>query len=114
MTRDLLKRNGYKVIEAPNGEEALSLAALHAGKIDLMLSDVIMPRLGGRELARSPERVAIMETKVIFMSGYSSDVPGFNTERWNPASSISKSHSRWIPSCKRSAVFWMANSIKLS
>ncbi len=71
MARNLLTRAGYRVIEAANGEEALTVAAAHQGIIELMLSDVIMPRLGGRGLAR---QLALRrpDTKVIFMSGYAS------------------------------------------
>jgi len=72
LTHAVLTKNGYRVLEAVNGEDALRVATQHIEPIPLMLSDVIMPRLGGRELAR---RLATShpETKVIFMSGYASD-----------------------------------------
>lgn len=65
----VLRRQGYAVVEAPNGEEALRVAAAHEGPIDLLLTDVIMPRMGGRELAeRLLERHPGIA--VVFMSGY--------------------------------------------
>jgi PAS domain S-box-containing protein len=72
LARNILSSYGYKVLEAVNGEDALKIAAAHSGRIDLMITDVVMPKLGGRDLAR--KLVAMRpETKVIFMSGYDSD-----------------------------------------
>jgi DNA-binding NtrC family response regulator len=64
--------NGYKVLQAANGLEALPICEQHAEPIHLMLTDVVMPQMGGRELA---EQVAKMrpEMKVLFMSGYTDD-----------------------------------------
>jgi PAS domain S-box-containing protein len=70
--REMLDTLGYRTIVASNGAEALELASAHAGRVDLLLSDVVMPRLGGRELAaRLRERRP--ELPVIFMSGYTAD-----------------------------------------
>lgn len=68
----ILRKRGYNVLEAKNGSEALELARAHRGSIDLLLTDVIMPILGGRELS---ERLAELrpQTKVLFMSGYTDD-----------------------------------------
>ena len=68
----LLHRNGYKVIEAHNAEEALKIIASNKGRIDLLLTDLILPRLSGRELA---ERIMEQrpEIKCLFMSGYTDD-----------------------------------------
>src|SRR5262249_14745388 len=72
LARSILSSYGYKVLEAVNGEDALQKASAHSGRIDLMITDVVMPKLGGRELAR--KLVAMRpEMKVIFMSGYDSD-----------------------------------------
>jgi CheY-like chemotaxis protein len=72
MTREILEENGYHVLEAPHGREALLIAVRHDGPIHLMLSDVVMPAMSGRELA---EQLAILrsETKVLYMSGYTDD-----------------------------------------
>jgi two-component system cell cycle sensor histidine kinase/response regulator CckA len=69
VARRILKSSGYTVLEARNGKEALHIYEQHPGPIHLMLTDLVMPDLNGRELAnqlasRHPEM------KVIFMSGY--------------------------------------------
>jgi len=51
VTRQVLERYGYAVLEAPNGDTALRLAAGHHGPIHLLLTDVVMPGLSGRQLA---------------------------------------------------------------
>jgi two-component system cell cycle sensor histidine kinase/response regulator CckA len=66
---DSLRRRGYHVLEAADGNEALEVAAAHHGPIHLLITDVIMPRLGGLELAArlARERPA---TRVLYTSGY--------------------------------------------
>ncbi len=68
----VLRSCGYAVLEAANGREALATCAAHPGAIHLLLTDVVMPHLSGRELA---ERLAVArpDTKVLFMSGYTDD-----------------------------------------
>jgi two-component system cell cycle sensor histidine kinase/response regulator CckA len=68
-----LKGLGYKVLPASNGESALQVAGCHADPIDLLVTDVVMPGMNGKELADRLSGVS-PETKVIFMSGYLSDV----------------------------------------
>jgi len=72
VTRQVLQRQGYNVLEASDGEDALHLAARYQGTIDLVLTDVVMPRAGGRELA---ERLLTVrpDTRVLYMSGYTDD-----------------------------------------
>ncbi|MEO6340920.1 MAG: ATP-binding protein [Caulobacteraceae bacterium] len=65
----LLRARGYEVIEAADGEEALELAELHAGKIDLLISDVIMPGLDGPTLLKKA-RPFLGDAQVMFISGY--------------------------------------------
>jgi PAS domain S-box-containing protein len=72
LTRHVLRGNGYTVLEAVNGEEALRVAGRHEGAIHLVITDVVMPRLGGRELA---ERLSARhpDLRVLFVSGYTDD-----------------------------------------
>jgi two-component system, cell cycle sensor histidine kinase and response regulator CckA len=65
----LLRARGYEVIEASSGEEALELAEAHAGEIDLMISDVVMPGMQGPELLKAA-REYLGGAPVMFISGY--------------------------------------------
>ena len=69
LTQRILERNGYNVLTGRNGVEALEVAERHAGPIHLLLSDVIMPEMGGKDLV---QRLFVThpDVKVIFMSGY--------------------------------------------
>ena len=64
---------GYTILEATNGEEALELFNNTKEKIDVLLTDVVMPVMNGRELADKVTELS-PETKVIFMSGYTPDI----------------------------------------
>ena len=72
LTRIVLQGAGYRVLEASDGGEALIVAGGHEGPIHLLLSDVVMPVLSGRQLA---ERLLALhpEIKVLFQSGYTDD-----------------------------------------
>jgi len=65
-----LKSTGYHVLEAGNGVEGLQIVETHEGRIDLLVTDVVMPKMGGWELA---DRAAVIrpEMKVVYMSGFS-------------------------------------------
>jgi two-component system, cell cycle sensor histidine kinase and response regulator CckA len=69
LTRETLAQLGYTVMEARHGAEALLVAGQHQGSISLLLTDVIMPQLNGRELA---ERLLATRPglRVLYMSGY--------------------------------------------
>src|SRR5436190_11518483 len=69
LAREVLRRQGYIVLEARHGVDALRLAERHPDEIHLMITDVIMPHMSGRELA---ERLCAARPtlKVLFMSGY--------------------------------------------
>lgn len=69
IARRTLEMSGYKVLEAANGRDALDVVAQEQGSIDLVLTDVIMPQMGGRELAAHlTSRLPL--TKILYMSGY--------------------------------------------
>jgi PAS domain S-box-containing protein len=72
VARGILRKNGYHVIEARNAGEALLHSERHRGTIHLLLSDVVMPQMGGPELAKRLAG-ARPEMKVLCMSGYTDD-----------------------------------------
>jgi two-component system, cell cycle sensor histidine kinase and response regulator CckA len=69
LVREVLLAQGYRVLEAPGGEEALSLCAAAAEPVDLVLTDVVMPGMSGRELA-ARLREAVPDIRILFMSGH--------------------------------------------
>jgi PAS domain S-box-containing protein len=72
LIREILEHDGYKVVVARDGRDALSISAQFEGAIDLLITDVVMPEVSGRELAeRLTENYA--KVKVLFMSGYTDD-----------------------------------------
>jgi signal transduction histidine kinase len=75
LVADILTATGYRVLSASNGADAFQLCAHHAGAIDLLLTDVVMPGMSGHELA-----VQIMQqwprVKVLYMSGYTDEILG--------------------------------------
>src|SRR5687768_16622133 len=72
LAAEILRSQGYEVLTAGNGVDALRVSGDYAGKIDLMVTDVVMPQMGGRELA---ERLGPLrpKTRVLYMSGYTDD-----------------------------------------
>ena len=69
LAREYLEVSGYRVIEAADGHAALELVAKHPGTIDILVTDVVMPGIGGRELA---ERVTQLRPgiRILYMTGY--------------------------------------------
>jgi DNA-binding NtrC family response regulator len=85
LVRKVLQKHGYRVIDASNGVEALRLVEKFQQPIHLLLTDIVMPEMGGRDLADrlTPQRP---DMKVLYMSGYAEDAivvnhvlqPGFS------------------------------------
>lgn len=73
LVQRVLSRKGFRLLEARDGKEALEVARSHLGSIDLLLSDVIMPVMGGVELARHLES-EFPGLRTLFMTGYREDV----------------------------------------
>jgi CheY-like chemotaxis protein len=75
LTREMLRQRGYRLLEAASGAEALAVAAGHAGPIDALVTDVVMPGMNGRELAARllQQRPHV---KVLYTSGYAGGAIG--------------------------------------
>jgi two-component system, cell cycle sensor histidine kinase and response regulator CckA len=71
-TSTFLTRLGYRVLSAADGIEAIEIAKTHTGEIDLLVTDIVMPHMGGRELAETLRRT-LPDLKILFISGYAGD-----------------------------------------
>ena len=72
MTREALESQGYTVLAASRGHEALEILKRHAGPVHLVVTDVVMPHMNGGELAQRL-RAACRGIRVLFISGYTDD-----------------------------------------
>jgi len=72
LARRILERAGFRVFDARHGAEALQLWAQHAGEIDMLVTDLVMPEMGGRDLA-TRLRESRGDLPILFMSGYADD-----------------------------------------
>src|ERR1700722_6588894 len=77
LARQYLEKQGYRVIEAADGAVAMQIAVAHEAVIHLLLTDVIMPGMNGRELAQRISEIR-PNVKVLYMSGYTENVVGHN------------------------------------
>lgn len=75
LARQFLDSRGYRVLEAKDGSEALTISGGHSGNIDLLVTDVVMPKMSGRELA---EKLAPIRPhmRVLYVSGYTAEAIG--------------------------------------
>jgi PAS domain S-box-containing protein len=71
---EILRSNGYKVLEAESSTHALEIARQHRGQLDILLTDIVMPGLRGPELARRVAKVH-PEVQIVYMSGYAEGFP---------------------------------------
>ena len=91
---DYLRSLGYTVFAASSGQQALSVASQHEGHIDLLITDLVMPKMSGRELAQTLGSLR-PDLKTIYMSGYTDDAVlrhGIHESRVRPSC---KSRSAW-------------------
>jgi PAS domain S-box-containing protein len=93
LSRNLLELSGYTVIEARNGNEALAIAKSRTGSIHLLLTDIVMPGISGRELAKRL-LVEMPQLKVVYMSGYAGQSIGENDIFGKNAHYLQKPFSR--------------------
>ena len=73
LVHSVLRQNGYTVLQAENGVEALQLLEHLGEPVDLLVTDVVMPKMSGRELADEALRI-LPELRVIYTSGYAGSV----------------------------------------
>ena len=73
MTRRMLTRGGYTVLTAASGAQAIDVASSHVGPIELLLTDVIMPKMQGPTVAKEVGKVR-PDIRVLFMSGHAQPV----------------------------------------
>jgi PAS domain S-box-containing protein len=79
LVREVLQSYGYTVLEARDGEDGLWMARQHAGTIHALLTDLVMPRMGGRELAEQLSRQR-PNLRIMFMSGHAKDASHHRVE----------------------------------
>lgn len=93
LLRRLLEAEGHTVLAAEDGEAAFGLAAAHGHRIDLLVTDIVMPMLGGLDLAR---RLLHLRPRlpVLFVSGYARDVTGLDKQVFPVSDFVQKPFAR--------------------
>jgi PAS domain S-box-containing protein len=79
LVRKFLRKHGYEIFEAANGEQALAMLAEHHGRIDVLITDMVMAQMGGRELV-DRLREQGRDMKVLYISGYTDDASVYAAE----------------------------------
>lgn len=92
LVRDVLELNGYRVLDAPAGQAALELAARHTGRIDLLVTDIMLPDIGGRELVQRLG-AARPRLSVLFISGHYQEATAVQKELRGEEAFLSKPFS---------------------
>ena len=104
LTVRMLKSLGYKVLQARHGAEALMICKEYAEPIDLVFTDVVMPRMSGAELADAIQE-ARLPLKVLFTSGFSEDVLERHGVRYSGSNFLLKPYTRaTLARCIRQAL----------
>lgn len=86
LVQKILSRHGYRILEAANGEQALAVIAEHRNAIDLLITDVMMPRMGGPELVEHL-RARGIDIGVLYVSGYTDD-PNIYATKFPPGTAF--------------------------
>ncbi|MGB7623086.1 MAG: response regulator, partial [Terriglobia bacterium] len=89
LVRETLEMNGYTVLEARNSKEAVALFESNKDRIQMVLSDVVMPETNGPELVELLKS-RLPSLKVLFMSGYTEDIMSYQTTLEAPVSLLEK------------------------
>lgn len=72
LVSNILKQRGYSVLEASRGQEALNISKSHAGPIQLVVTDVVMPEMSGPDMVRKLEKIR-PQSRILYMSGYTDE-----------------------------------------
>jgi signal transduction histidine kinase len=99
LAREILQMNGYTVLEAHNGRDALDMLEKQNGSIDLLLTDVVMPQMNGRQLAQHLKQ-RLPGLKVLFMSGYIDDPVAFQDALDSTSALLEKPFTPEALACK--------------
>ena len=94
LVRKILRRQGYEVLEAASGQGALTLREEHAAPIDLLITDVLMPQMGGPELV-DRLRAQALDMKVLYVSGYPDDATIYAGEL-SPGTAVLQKPFTWV------------------
>ena len=112
--RELIRRSlqtcGYTVLPAAHGEEAIQLAGTHQGTVHLLVSDLVLPGIGGRRLA---ERIGALKPGIkLFIYRGTRLTPCFVMGCWSPKPLFSKNRSHWLPWSSKCGRCWINRALR--